>query len=477
MAKQRRIYLLSPKVYSPETIAVTFAKTSRSPEPFDEIAAELNDERSARFHEKWVVGYGHGSVAEHAVLHLALENVSRLAIETIEANRLASYTEKSTRYQQWDEDAYYLPDEIKGSPYEPEFTRLCERLFTTYLACIPPVKGWLRESMPKKEGESEGAYERRLAPAAVDICRFLLPAASLANVGITINARALEYALCKLLSSPLAEVQAIGERLREVGQVETPTLIKYAACNDYLKAVETKMTHSAQGSVERGNQAPNLRTLSWDEDGQERVLAAVLFRFGHQANFEGCYDNVVSLSSGQKAQLVADLMEDRGKFDQPLREFEYAQMSFEAVMDQGAYFEFKRHRMMTQTVQPLTASLGFAVPKGIAASGCEQVYLDAMRQAAKLYDQISSWNFPAASYIIPNGFNRRVLFTMNLREVFHFCRLRAAENAHFSIRRVAYQLAEAVNRVYPLVGAYLDLPAGATWQSIEAQHISTVQTH
>ena len=66
---------------------------------------------------------------------------------------------------------------------------------------------------------------------------------------------------------------------------------------------------------------------------------------------------------------------------------------------------------------------------------------------------------------------------MNLREVFHFCRLRAAENAHFSIRRVAYQLAEAVNRVYPLVGAYLDLPAGATWQSIEAQHISTVQTH
>jgi thymidylate synthase ThyX len=56
------------------------------------------------------------SVAEHAVLHLALENVSRLAIETIEANRLASYTEKSTRYQLWDEDAFYLPDELAGHP-------------------------------------------------------------------------------------------------------------------------------------------------------------------------------------------------------------------------------------------------------------------------------------------------------------------------------------------------------------------------
>ena len=56
-----------------------------------------------------MVGYGHASVAEHAVLHLALENVSRLAIETIEGNRLASYTEKSTRYQQWDADAFYIP--------------------------------------------------------------------------------------------------------------------------------------------------------------------------------------------------------------------------------------------------------------------------------------------------------------------------------------------------------------------------------
>ena len=82
--RERRIYLLSPRELSPETIAVAFAKTSRSPESFREIAAGLSDEKSAQFHEKWVVGYGHASVAEHAVLHMAFENVSRLAIESIE---------------------------------------------------------------------------------------------------------------------------------------------------------------------------------------------------------------------------------------------------------------------------------------------------------------------------------------------------------------------------------------------------------
>jgi thymidylate synthase ThyX len=475
MTKPRRIYLLSPKDYSPETIAVAFAKTSRSPRPFDEIAAELNDESSARFHEKWVVGYGHASVAEHAVLHLALENVSRLAIESIEGNRLASYTEKSTRYQLWDADAFYVPNELAGHPFEGDYIRTWRHLFETYKRGIPRVKAWLAEKMPQRPEESEAAFERRLAPAAVDICRFLLPAAALANVGVTINARALEYAICKLLSSPLEEVRAIGEELRTVGKLETPTLIKYAACNPYFQAVEAKMAQHSQ-RIASGDDKVGFRILGWDADGEDRILAAALFRFGETVDYQSCFKYVVSLSPEQKADLAVDLMADRGEFDQPLREFEYAQMTFEAVMDQGAYFEFKRHRMMTQTVQPLSADLGFSLPMGITAAGCEGDYLAAMRQAADLYHRIHDWNPVVASYIVPNGYNRRVLFTMNLRQAFHLCRLRGASNAHFSIQRVAQQIAEAVTQVYPTLGKYLDLSQDVSWRSIEADYFSQIST-
>ncbi len=477
MSKSRRIYLLNPKDYSPETIAVAFAKTSRSPKPFDEIADELNDEQSARFHEKWVVGYGHASVAEHAVLHLALENVSRLAIETIEGNRLASYTEKSTRYQQWDQDAFYVPDELVGHALEGEYIDTCQRLFDTYLGCVTRVKAWLSGSMPQKDGESEQAYERRLKPAAVDICRFLLPAASLANVGVTINARSLEYAICKMLSSSLAEVRAIGQGLLDVGKDETPTLIKYAACNAYLLAVEQKMAACSRQISDPGADQDDFCLHAWDADGEARVLAAILLRFSPALDYQRCLDYVQQLAPDQMAALVAELMADRGKYDQPLREFEYAQLTVEAVMDQGAYFEFKRHRMMTQTVQPLSAALGFAVPTGITESGCESQYLAAMRQAADLYDRIADWNPAVASYLIPNGFNRRVLFTINLRQAFHLCRLRGASNAHFSIQRVAYRLAEAIMQVYPHLGHYLELPADASWGSIDAQHFTSLKTH
>ncbi len=116
MPSERQVYLLDPQSLPPETIAVTFAKTSRSPQSFREIAAELTDEKSAQFHEKWVVGYGHSSVAEHAVLHVAVENVSRLAVECLESNRLASYTEKSTRYQTWDAEHFFIPHRTGQPP-------------------------------------------------------------------------------------------------------------------------------------------------------------------------------------------------------------------------------------------------------------------------------------------------------------------------------------------------------------------------
>ena len=96
MPHKRKVYILDPQELSPETIAVTFAKTSRSPLSFREIASELTDEKSAKFHEKWVVGFGHASVAEHAVLHIAIENISRLAVEALESTRLATFPEHST---------------------------------------------------------------------------------------------------------------------------------------------------------------------------------------------------------------------------------------------------------------------------------------------------------------------------------------------------------------------------------------------
>ena len=471
MEFKRRIYRLSPRNLSAETIAVTFAKTSRSPEPFDQIAAELDDERSTEFSEKWIVGYGHSSVAEHAVLHLALENVSRLAIETIESNRLASYTEKSTRYQQWDSSAFVIPPEIQYSPFAKTYEEYLTRLFVTYREILDGLLPWGQAQTERKEGELERSWLGRSRLKAVDVARFVLPAASMANVGLTINARALEYAIRKMLSSDLMEVRLIGEEVKQVATQELPTLVKYAEPIAFLPEV-SKYARELNSALPNNKPEP-FQLTSIDSNGEDKILAAVLYRFG-KASFQDCLDYVQGLAQTEKQAMVDKLFEKVGKFDNPLRELEYANASFDLIMDQGAYFEFKRHRMMTQTVQDFSIEHGYATPLAITEAGLEEKYKACMAEIAELYAKIAVWNPQVAAYVLPNAYNRRVLCQANLRSLFHFIQLRSATNAHFSIRRVAYGMLELLQPHYPIFAEKILTKGSLNSKEIETQYFSKI---
>jgi thymidylate synthase ThyX len=472
---ERDIYLLSPRALSPETIAVAFAKTSRSPDSFRDIAAELSDEKSAQFHEKWVVGYGHASVAEHAVLHIAFENVSRLAIESIEGNRLASYTEKSTRYQRWGPDDFFIPKELDGHPLRDEYVDTVRLLFRTYEESLDPVRQLVFEQFPRRENEKEEAWDRRVRSKYVDVCRFLLPAAALANVGMTANARVLENMIRKMLSHELAEVREIGEKVKEVAKAETPTLVKYADTVSYLVETTGEFTLTPPPApLGEGEAVPGdwCTLISADPDGEEKALAAALFRFGEMSYAEAL-GYVKALEENGRVKLAESLLGRLGKYDVPLRELEYCSYVFDLVMDQGAYAEFKRHRMMSQTPQRLTARLGYATPRLIAEAGFGSQYEAAMDAAARNFENLHEVSPAIAQYVVPNGFNRRVLAQFNLREAFAFCQLRSAANAHFSIRRVAQRIYEEMCRVHPLLTRYMRL-TDETWKGVEEGYFTNV---
>lgn len=466
---EREIYLLSPRALSPETIAVAFAKTSRSPESFRDIAAELSDESSAKFHEKWVVGYGHASVAEHAVLHIAFENVSRIAIESIEGNRLASYTEKSTRYQRWGQDDFTIPPELIGHPLHDEYVESIRYLFKSYADSLTPVQTLIFERFPRRDNEKDEAWDRRIRSKYVDVCRFILPASALANVGMTANARVIENMIRKMLSHELSEVREIGEKTKEVSKAETPTLVKYADAVPYLTETIGELNNRQLSIVNRQSD-DWCKLVDFDIKGEIKVLAAALYRFGEMA-FADALSYVESLSYEEKARIADSLMGKLGKFDVPLRELEYCTYTFDLVMDQGAYAEFKRHRMMTQTPQRLTTRLGYATPLLLTEAGFGPQYEAAMESASRIFEKLYEFNPNVAQYVVPNGFNRRVLAKFNLREAFAFCQLRTAANAHFSIRRMAQRMHEEMMHVHPLLTKYMKLN-DETWSSVEKNHFT-----
>ena len=169
-----RIYPL--KNLPPEVIAVAFAKCSRSSDPFDKIAADLTEDQSAEFNEKWVVNFGHASIAEHAFFNIAIENISLIAVESIQSNRLGSYTEKSSRYQIYDKERVYFPKIFESNPeIKQAYLSAVNQLFAVYQKSINPIKQAIYKIYPNQNNEPEQIWQAKIKSKWIDICRFLLP--------------------------------------------------------------------------------------------------------------------------------------------------------------------------------------------------------------------------------------------------------------------------------------------------------------
>ncbi|MDA0987652.1 MAG: FAD-dependent thymidylate synthase [Chloroflexi bacterium] len=457
MDLSRRIYPLDPRELTEEQLAVVFAMTSRNPQPFDEIAKVVSAEKAADFHERWVVNYGHASVAEHAIIHMALENISRLACDTLEDNRLASYTEKSSRYQVLDQGHYHIPRELDGHPLRDVYVTTCDSLFRAYQETTEKLLEYLRGTTPQNEGERDSAYNLRLRRVSTDVCRFLLPAATLTNVGMTLNARSMESAVRKLLSSDLLEEQEIGEAMKEQGRTITPTLIKYADRNEYLVLSREAQQASAKEEVNQPSYDDcRVELVHYDPQAESKLVASLLYRFS-SSPYQDVWQRAEAMSQPEREEVIHQALDRLGPHDIPMRELEVVDYTFDLVMDYGAYREFKRHRMQTYIPQPATVDLGYIVPDIIMQAGLEGHFREGMQTAADGFHAVSEALPGVGEYLVTHAHLRRVLSKVNLRECYHLFKLRTGPEAHFTLRRVMQQALDLATQRHPLLFKYLRL--------------------
>ena len=446
----RRVYPLDNRDLTEEQIAVVFAMTSRSPEPFDEIAQRVNEEKAADFHERWVLDYGHASVAEHAIVHLAVENISRLACDALESNRLASYTEKSSRYQVIERDSFHTPAELSDEPELREtFESTCRKLFDSYMTLLLRTMEHLRDANPIGENERKSAYDLRVRRIATDACRGVLPAAILTNVGMTANARTLEHAISKLMSSRLKEARDLGLEIREQGRNITPTLIKYADPKPYLQEREMTAVHRLNKG-KHDEPAPEARLVGWPMEPAGKLAAAILYRY-HDMDYNEARAQSDAIGTKGREMIIQTALADMGPHDPAPREFETVSFTFEFRMDYGALREFRRHRMQTLTGKPLNVKHGVRVPNVIGEAGLEETFLKATQLAEYGFDQVARHNPLVAQYLVTHAHKQLVLATMNLRECYHVFRLRTSERAHESIRAPMNQALDQAMKLHPML--------------------------
>jgi thymidylate synthase ThyX len=413
-------------------------------------------EKARQFHEKWVVGYGHASVAEHAVTHLAIEDVSILASKAIEDMRLASYTEKSTRYVEFDSARYYPLPELDGSDTDTLYQDTMRFLFATYTTLLPRVIEAVKGEWPRLPQQTERGYHTACRAKALDILRYLLPTSTLTNLGLTINGRALEHLLTKMLSHPLAEVQHLGAMMKAEALHTLPTLLKYAESNAYLAETEVAMRAMAEKVLgqEPAIPAAAVNVVRVAEEAEVYLIAAILYGYTHQT-WSQVLAQARTLSADQQAHVLDAYLRRRGPHDQPLRALEHLTYTFEMLVDYGAYRDIQRHRMATQTRQLPSPHHGYSMPEEFARYGLQEAFDACMARAAAAYQHLAVAYPHLAPYVLPLAYRCRVLITWNLREIYHFVQLRSAKQGHVSYRRLAQEVYHAVAQRQPLLARYM----------------------
>jgi len=487
---QRHVSNIDKNIYviynlPPEVIAVLFAYVSRNPASFRENLLKLiksqdldfNElakvyvekgfdyaeakEKAKKFHEKWVVGYGHSSIAEHAVASIAVEDVSILASKAIEDCRIASYTEKSTRYQIFERNRFYKPPNVVHSQVGEVYQKTCESLFDLYHEMIPKLIEYMKETYPKEDGMSDAFYESISKARACDVARYVLPVSTLTNLAITINARSLERMITKLLSHPLSEMQEIGKEIKtEVSKI-IPTLVKYTEPNLYLIETNRLMKGFLNGlglelvedgkMIERKNK---VALVSFDKEAENKIIASIIYKYSNKS-YDSVLEYVKRMKKEEKEKIFDEFMKRMGKHDPPMRELEHVYYTFDILLDYGAFRDIQRHRICTQTTQELTPENGYEIPKEIIAIGYEKRFKEAMENAKEAFEKIAKYFPKEAQYVLPLAFRTRTLFTMNLREIYHFVKLRSSKEGHASYRKIAWEMYNEVKRIHPILAKYI----------------------
>lgn len=428
---------------SPEPIAAAYARISRSPDSVQELrqAARTDVESARRSNQRIVFDMGHSSIAEHAVFNFDIEGLSRLAIEEVERSRLASFTERSQRYVLL-ESAWHMPQEVQG---DPSVLSVFQARFEATFEAYANLHVRLLDAQLKAVGGSvTKAQKQTLETAAREDARYVLPLATLGQLGMTVNARSLEGMARRLRGHELAEMRELAGLLEQQAVAVAPSLIRHTNPRELgdVSAHWPLARFPIASEPDTGRHETSTRLVHSTAHVDETLAQTLAWVEGGDASLE----RLETWLSTYYGQAMA--------YDAAPRLLEYAEFTFEAVVSAACFGQLKRHRLASLLAGPYDPSLGMRIPPSIVEAGLE----DEMLSAAALPAALRHAELKSAStlaYAWSNGHCRKVLLKLNLRELYHFCRLRMDAHAQWEIRELASAMACQAAQVAPVSAAYL----------------------
>jgi thymidylate synthase ThyX len=442
--------------------------------------------KARAFYDRVLVGYGDDSIAQLGGAHLAVESVSNVAAQVLEDARIGiAFLEKSTRYVRFDQRdsggdfLWFREPSLMASRHRDAYVALMDRLFSTYAAQIDPMIAHIERVLPlesvavrhPKTGEpldfadvkrdeellkaAKRAYAATVRAHACDVMRSYLPAATLTNLGIFATGQAFEHLLSRLLTHPAEECRALAAAMRRELDRLIPSFVKRSAKSVWQEDLRARAAAAAERTLLPGPPSASPVTLvDFDRDGEEKVLAALLYPYADRPLAE-VRSRVNAMGVLERAALHASLASGRrSRRDRPPRALEEAAYSFDLVGNLGIYRDLHRHRLLSQERQPFTTVHGYDTPPEILEAGHGAVFEECMARAYDLHEAVRRDHPAEAPYVVPFAFRVRWYVTLNLREAVHVCELRSMPQGHPDYRLVVQEMWRRIEEVHPGLAAW-----------------------
>ncbi|MGA2219416.1 MAG: FAD-dependent thymidylate synthase [Terracidiphilus sp.] len=249
-----------------------------------------------------------------------------------------------------------------------------------------------------------------------------------------------------------------------------PTLVKYAQPDIYDFKTRVELTQAASELLADLPISPvPLVDLVERTESLEVELASTLLYSASHHPYRQIRDLVADLSSTEIDEIIELGFRHRGKHDEALRAFHAgAALRFDILMDIGGFRDMHRHRRCTQIIQAFTAIHGYDTPTNgdlapdvnlLAEAGIFDDYQSAIAAAHNASAQIAAGQAPeapqSALYLLPLATRIRSLFKMDFAEAQYISELRSGPAGHFSYRRVAWEMYQALHRQHPSLAAHI----------------------
>ncbi len=451
----------------PEKLAYALARYSRSPDSIRDSVEWVRTHDSARFLESFYFQYGHASIADLGHVTVCFEGVSELAATEIEDEPLWDGQARSSRYQDFSNSGVIVPPELSAEEAQI-YTAAAQDLIASYRSIHERALETLRERLPQPADMKPEAYRRNLAARAFDVARYLLPFGIPTGVGQVTSIRTLEKQIRRFKASEFQELRELGEDLAKActaapeciwqdtgGAVEpiAPTLARHADADEHLPQLRADLTEWAADHLPHpnGREMPCVDLLQ-PADQVADICASLLYPVTDRP-YRELYEIAIGWPAERREQFLTLALGSRKRRDDLPRHFRTAPYVFDFVMDIGAYRDLHRHRRCQQLRQQYTNRLGYDRPALIDECGAGPEFAEAVSKANTCIAQLPQ---PAAQYLLPMASRSRFLFKMDFAEIEYISRLRSGVKGHFSYRKIAWEMKQALSRLDPLLGGLIE---------------------